>query len=82
MPEGGVQHDTIADFTQGEDKIALYDLFDKFDDFVASGALTNLGGNQIDLGNGHSITLQNFGSPLITLTANDFMFQNSGTLQA
>jgi Ca2+-binding RTX toxin-like protein len=79
--EGGVQHDTITDFVQGEDRIALYDLYDDFNDMAASGAFTNLGGNQIDLGNGHSITLQNFAAPLNTLTANDFIF-HPATLQA
>jgi VCBS repeat-containing protein len=73
-PEDGSQHDTITDFVQGEDRIALYDFYHDFDEMVASGAFTHLGGNQIDLGNGNSITLQNFTAPLTSLTAQDFIF--------
>jgi hypothetical protein len=45
-----------------------------------SGAFTHLGNNQIYLGAGHSITLDNYAS-LETLTEADFIFHNSGVLQ-
>lgn len=70
----GSGQDTITDFTQGQDKVALYEIYDNYADMVASGAFTNpeLDSNQIDLGDGNSITLN--GVQVSSLTANDFIF--------
>lgn len=76
----GNGHDTITDFVHGQDKIALYGIYEDYDDMIASGAFSNenLAPNQIDLGGGNVITLN--GVTVSDLAANDFIFHQNGNL--
>lgn len=78
----GPGQDTITDFIQGQDKIALYGIYEDYDDMVAAGALNNenLAPNQIDLGCGNVITLN--GVTVADLAPNDFIFHQNGSLFA
>jgi VCBS repeat-containing protein len=73
----GSGQDTILDFAQGQDKIALYGIFDDFQAMQVAGAFDTVN-NRIDIGGDNWIAL---GAVRVdSLSANDFIFHQNNNM--